>query len=44
MTAPNVDSSEGNDIIYPSAIPFALVHLASPLSQRGHASRRFLAA
>src|SRR4026209_2536445 len=28
VTAPNVDSAEGNDIIYPSAIPFALVHLA----------------
>ena len=28
MTAPNVDSAEGNDIIYPSAIPFALMHLA----------------
>src|SRR6185437_10513078 len=28
VTAPNVDSAEGNDIIYPSAIPFALMHLA----------------
>ena len=28
MTAPNVDSAEGGNIIYPSAIPFALVHLA----------------